>query len=55
MNVEQEKMELLKERFNLMDEVVKHGLVTTDWCYENIFRMSEEEVNLQRELIIKIK
>jgi hypothetical protein len=51
MNVEQEKMELLKERFSLMDEVVKQGLVTTDWCCKNIFRMTEEQVNIQRELI----
>ena len=48
---EQEKIALLKEKFSLMGDVLDKKLMSTDWCYDNIFQMSEDQINKQRDLV----
>jgi hypothetical protein len=48
---EQEKIALLKEKFSLMGDIIDKKLVSSDWCYDNIFKMSEDQINTERELI----
>ena len=48
---EQEKIALLKEKFDLMGMALEKKLVSSDWCLDNILQMSEDQINQQRELI----
>lgn len=48
---EQEKIALLKEKVDLAGMILDKKLFSTDWIYDKIFDMSEDQLNEQRELI----
>jgi len=48
---EQERIALLKEKVDLCNQMQEKGLFSTDWQYDNIFQMSEDQVNKERDLI----
>lgn len=48
---EQEKIAMLKEKFSLMADNLDKKLVSSDWMYDNILQMSEDQIIQQRELI----
>lgn len=48
---EQEKVALLKEKVGLMTDIMDKNLFSSDWCLDNLFQMSEDQINSQRELI----
>ena len=50
---EQEKIALLKEKFDLIKNITEgdYQMVSTDWLADKILNMSEDELNEQRDLI----
>jgi intein/homing endonuclease len=48
---DQERVELLKSKVELATNAVESGIFPTDWVYNNIFNLSEEEYNEFRDLI----
>jgi len=48
---EQERIALLKEKVDLCNQMQEKGLFSTDWQYDNIFQMSEDQINTERALI----
>ena len=48
---DQEKIALLKEKVELANSMVEGGLMPTDWIYENIFHLSEDQFEENRDLI----
>ena len=49
---EQEKVALLKEKVALAGDIIDKKLFSTDWIANNIFDMSEDQLNTERELIV---
>ena len=52
---DQERIALLKEKTDLANELINNGLLPTDWVYENIFHLSEDQYDEYRDLIIQDK
>ena len=52
---DQERIALLTEKTNLANELINNGLLPTDWIYENIFHLSEDQYDEYRELILQDK
>ena len=50
---EQEKIALLKEKVDLAGMVMDKKLFSSDWIADKIFQLSEDQINEQRELIVK--
>ena len=48
---EQEKIALLKEKMDLASQMVESKMFSTDYIYENIFNLSEDQYNEQRDLV----
>ena len=48
---EQEKVALLKEKMDLASQMAESKLFATDYIYENIFNLSEDQFNEQRDLV----
>lgn len=48
---EQERIALLKEKVDLCNQMMEKGLLSTDWMYDNIFQMSEDQINTERDLV----
>jgi len=48
---EQEKLALWKEKVDLSDAIQRTRLLSSDWIYKNVFGMSEEEFDEQREQV----
>lgn len=48
---EQEKIALLKEKLDLADQMQSTKLFSTDYIYENVFNLSEDQYNEMRNLI----
>lgn len=49
---EQEKIALLKEKVSLAGDIMDKKLFSSDWIADKIFNMSEDQINIERELII---
>ncbi len=52
---QQEKIALWKEKVSLAQDLVSSNLVSSDWIYDRIFEMSEDQVAEMRDLIIEDK
>ena len=52
---DQERIALLTEKTNLAKELIDNGLLPTDWVYENIFHLSEDQYDEYRDLILQDK
>ena len=48
---EQEKIALLKEKMDLASTMVESKMFSTDYIYENIFNLSEDQFNEERDLV----
>jgi len=48
---EQEKVALLKEKFDLVSQIKDSEMFSTDWIYENLFNISDQQVINQRDLV----
>jgi hypothetical protein len=48
---EQEKVALLKEKIDLATQMMSSALFSSDYIYENIFNLSEDQYNEMRDLI----
>jgi len=48
---DQERIALLKEKVELANSMVENKLMPTDWIYENIFHLSEDQYDEYRNLI----
>jgi hypothetical protein len=48
---EQEKIELMKSKAELAQSLIDQKLLPTDWIYDNIFHLSEDQYDEYRDLI----
>jgi hypothetical protein len=48
---EQEKIELMKSKAELASTLIEQKLLPTDWIYDNIFHLSEDQYDEYRDLI----
>ena len=48
---EQEKIELMKSKTELASSLLENKLLPTDWIYDNIFHLSEDQFDEYRDLI----
>jgi len=48
---DQERIALMKEKVELANQMVDNNLLPTDWIYENIFQLSEDQYDQMRDLI----
>ena len=48
---EQEKIELMKSKAELATSLLENNLLPTDWIYDNIFHLSEDQYDEYRDLI----
>jgi hypothetical protein len=48
---DQERIQLLKEKVDLAASIIESNLLPTDWIYENIFHLSEDQYDEYRDLI----
>jgi hypothetical protein len=48
---DQERIALLKEKVDLAASIIESNLLPTDWIYENIFHLSEDQYDEYRDLI----
>ena len=51
---EQEKIELMKSKTELASSLLENNLLPTDWIYDNIFHLSEDQYDEYRDLIVKM-
>lgn len=49
---EQEKISLWKEKIGLATEIINSNVLSTDWIYENVMNLSDDEVKEERERIV---
>ena len=49
----QEKVALLKEQVDLINQIREGKILSTDWCYHNILELSEDQIETERELMIE--
>jgi hypothetical protein len=50
---DQERVALLTEKVTLANSIMESSLLPTDWIYDNIFHLSEDQYDEYRELIIQ--
>jgi hypothetical protein len=50
---DQERIALLTEKVTLANSISENNLLPTDWIYDNIFHLSEDQYDEYRELIIQ--
>ena len=50
---DQERIALMKEKVELANSMMESKLMPTDWIYENIFHLSEDQYDEYRDLIIQ--
>ena len=50
---DQERIALLTEKVTLANSIAENNLLPTDWIYDNIFHLSEDQYDEYRELIIQ--
>ncbi len=50
---DQERIALLTEKVTLANSIAENNLLPTDWIYDNIFHLSEDQFDEYRELIIQ--
>lgn len=50
---EQEKVELLKSKAELTQQLLEQKLLPSDWIYDNIYQSSEDDFNEYRNLVIE--
>ena len=50
---DQERIALLTEKVTLANSIMESNLLPTDWVYDNIFHLSEDQYDEYRELIIQ--
>jgi len=48
--LEQEKIELLKAKTELSEQLLTQGLVSSDWIYDNVYHFSEDQYEEMRDL-----
>ena len=48
--LEQEKIELLKSKTELSEQLLSQGLVPSDWIYDNVYQFSEDQYDEYRDL-----
>lgn len=49
--LEQEKIALLKEKVDLANQMLEKNLLSTDYIYTHLFDLSEDQYNMERDLI----
>ena len=49
--LEQEKVELLKSKSELAQQLLEQGLVPSDWIYDNVYQFSEDQYDEYRDLV----
>jgi hypothetical protein len=49
--LEQEKVELLKSKSELAEQLLAQGLVPSDWIYDNVYQFSEDQYDEYRDLV----
>jgi hypothetical protein len=52
---DQERIALLKEKVDLAVQIKDSGLLPTDWIYDNIFHLSQDQYDEYRDLILQDK
>ena len=52
---EQERISLLKEKVSLASDMMNNKLLSTDYIYKNIFNLSIDEYEIERELLVNDK
>ena len=50
---DQERIALLKEKVDLAAQMIEQKIMSTDWIYENIFHLSEDQYDENRDLLIQ--
>jgi hypothetical protein len=50
---DQERVALMKEKVELANQMIENKLMPSDWIYENIFHLSEDQYDEYRDLIIQ--
>jgi hypothetical protein len=50
---DQERVALMKEKVDLANQMIENKLMPTDWVYENLFHLSEDQYDEYRDLIIQ--
>jgi hypothetical protein len=50
---DQERIALMKEKVELSNSMMENGLMPSDWIYENIWHLSEDQYDEYRDLIIQ--
>jgi hypothetical protein len=50
---DQERIALMKEKVELANQMIENKIMPTDWIYENIFHLSEDQYDEYRDLIIQ--
>jgi len=50
---DQERIALMKEKVDLAAQIMENKLLPTDWIYDNIFHLSEDQYDEYRDLIIQ--
>ena len=50
---DQERVALLKEKVDLAAQMIEQKIMSTDWIYENVFHLSEDQYDENRDLLIQ--
>jgi hypothetical protein len=50
---DQERVALLKEKVDLASQMIEQKIMSTDWIYENIFHLSEDQYDENRDLLVQ--
>jgi hypothetical protein len=50
---DQEKIALMKEKVDLASQIMENKLFSTDWIYDNIFHLSEDQYEENRDLLVQ--
>ena len=50
---EQEKLDVFDKKVSLADSIKSNKMLSEDWIYENIWKMTKEEVELEREKVVE--
>ncbi len=50
---DQERVALMKEKVDLAAQMMENKLLPTDWIYENLFHLSEDQYDEYRDLILQ--
>ena len=50
---DQERVALMKEKMELVNSMVESNLFSSDWIYDNIFHLSQDEYSEMRDLVLQ--